>query len=222
MPERLEGARSQLENLNKQAEAARLELIKPFEQEAELAEKEARLALLNADLNIDGAGGFDVMNDIENLDAASDNSNDELEAEAGSDDYSGESDRDDDAQGADDCAPVYSGCGYDGVSDGPGTNPYDTAHGGRGYGDVSGAYDCAHEQNGCNYGDEPKGEACGGDKVDYAHTGVARPDCGYAAPRTPQTANAKPKPSILEGIRSFDSEKQNSAQFGAKPKERNI
>ncbi|MDR1321589.1 MAG: helicase [Gracilibacteraceae bacterium] len=60
LPERLEGAESQLADINRQILAAKLELEKPFEQETELAEKEARLALLNADLNIEGDGGFDV------------------------------------------------------------------------------------------------------------------------------------------------------------------
>ena len=66
LSERLEGTKSTLENFNMQVEAAKLELVHPFEQEAELAEKEARLALLNADLNIDGNGDMDVMNDTEN------------------------------------------------------------------------------------------------------------------------------------------------------------
>ena len=66
LPKRLEGAKSQLENIYSQQEAAKRELEKPFTLTDELAEKEARLALLNADLNIDGNGGFDVMNDTEN------------------------------------------------------------------------------------------------------------------------------------------------------------
>ncbi len=63
LPKRLETAKSQLENIIAQQEAARQELEKPFAQADELAEKEARLALLNADLNIEGAGGMDVEND---------------------------------------------------------------------------------------------------------------------------------------------------------------
>jgi N12 class adenine-specific DNA methylase len=63
LPKRLEGAKSNLDNLLEQQEAAKAELEKPFTLEAELAEKEARLALLNADLNIDGSGGMDVVND---------------------------------------------------------------------------------------------------------------------------------------------------------------
>jgi hypothetical protein len=70
LDKRLEGQKSSLENLQKQEAAAREELGKPFPQEAELAEKEARLALLNADLNIDGDGGFDVENDTDDRDEA--------------------------------------------------------------------------------------------------------------------------------------------------------
>jgi N12 class adenine-specific DNA methylase len=65
LPKKLEGANENLANIQKQIEAAKLELEKPFMQETELAEKEARLALLNADLNIDGDGGFDVINDAD-------------------------------------------------------------------------------------------------------------------------------------------------------------
>ncbi|MCL2775805.1 MAG: helicase [Oscillospiraceae bacterium] len=65
LPKRLESAQSQLDGILSQQEAAKQELEKPFAQESELAEKEARLALLNADLNIDGDGGFDVMNDTD-------------------------------------------------------------------------------------------------------------------------------------------------------------
>ena len=62
LPKTLEGARDQLANIQKQQESAKLELAKPFELETELAEKEARLALINADLNIDGDGDMDVEN----------------------------------------------------------------------------------------------------------------------------------------------------------------
>ena len=82
LPERLDGARAQLENYNNQVEAAKLELAKPFEQEAELQEKEERLNFLNADLNIDGDGGFDVMNDTENRDAPDEDAGDEPDDEA--------------------------------------------------------------------------------------------------------------------------------------------
>jgi len=62
----LDGQRAQLENLNTQMAAAKEELAKPFPQEQELISKETRLVLLNADLNIDGDGGMDVLNDAEN------------------------------------------------------------------------------------------------------------------------------------------------------------
>ena len=50
---RLEKARTQLDNLYRQEEAARLEVGKPFPQEAELSQKSARLAELDAALNMD-------------------------------------------------------------------------------------------------------------------------------------------------------------------------
>lgn len=53
---RREKAQVQLENLEKQQEAARAELGKPFPQEAELMEKSARLAELDAELNMDDHG----------------------------------------------------------------------------------------------------------------------------------------------------------------------
>jgi hypothetical protein len=66
LDKRLDGQKSQLENLNTQMAAAKEELAKPFPQEQELISKESRLVLLNADLNIDGDGGLDVLNDPEN------------------------------------------------------------------------------------------------------------------------------------------------------------
>ena len=53
MPERIQNVHSQLENLHSQMEAAKAEIGKPFPQEAELAQKSARLAKLNALLDID-------------------------------------------------------------------------------------------------------------------------------------------------------------------------
>ena len=53
MPERLRSVQEQLENLYNQQAAAKAEVGKPFPQEAELKEKSARLAELNAELNID-------------------------------------------------------------------------------------------------------------------------------------------------------------------------
>jgi hypothetical protein len=69
LPERLAGAKETLAIVEKQMAAAKEELAKPFSQEEELAAKEAWLALLNSDLNIDGDGGMDVMNDTENRNA---------------------------------------------------------------------------------------------------------------------------------------------------------
>lgn len=53
IPARLEKAEQQLDNLSSQQEAAQAELGKPFPQEAELTEKSARLAELDALLNMD-------------------------------------------------------------------------------------------------------------------------------------------------------------------------
>ena len=53
IPGRLERGQEQLENLRSQQAAAQVELTKPFPQEAELAEKSARLAELDAALSMD-------------------------------------------------------------------------------------------------------------------------------------------------------------------------
>lgn len=53
MPERLKSVQSQLDNLYAQVEAAKLEVGKPFPQEAELQEKSARLTELTVQLNMD-------------------------------------------------------------------------------------------------------------------------------------------------------------------------
>jgi hypothetical protein len=66
LPKKLDGAKAQLETLLSQQEAAKEEVLKPFTLVDELAEKEARLALLDAELNIDGNGGLDVLNDTDN------------------------------------------------------------------------------------------------------------------------------------------------------------
>ncbi|GHV15309.1 hypothetical protein FACS1894219_12150 [Clostridia bacterium] len=65
LPKRLEGAKESLANAEKQLAAAKEELAKPFSLEAELSEKSQRLAELNSELNIDGDGDFDVINDTE-------------------------------------------------------------------------------------------------------------------------------------------------------------
>jgi hypothetical protein len=82
LPKKLEGAKEQLANIQKQVDAAKLELEKPFAQESDLREKEVRLALLNADLNIDGDGGMDVENEDD------ERGDDEPEAEQYDEDYS--------------------------------------------------------------------------------------------------------------------------------------
>ena len=53
IPNRQKATQAQLDNLCVQLEAAKAELGKPFPQEAELTEKSARLALLDAELNLD-------------------------------------------------------------------------------------------------------------------------------------------------------------------------
>ena len=53
LPERLENAENKLSELQTQQESAREESRKPFAQEAELREKSARLAELDALLNMD-------------------------------------------------------------------------------------------------------------------------------------------------------------------------
>ena len=59
IPARLEKAEQQLDNLRSQQEAAQAEIGKPFPQEAELVEKSARLAELDALLNMDDRGNDD-------------------------------------------------------------------------------------------------------------------------------------------------------------------
>lgn len=53
MPQRLQAVQAQLDNLHQQTKAAKAELGKPFPQEQELKEKSSRLAILDAELNMD-------------------------------------------------------------------------------------------------------------------------------------------------------------------------
>jgi len=53
IPQRIENAQNQLYNLRQQQTAAEIEVTKPFPQEEELAQKSARLAELDALLNMD-------------------------------------------------------------------------------------------------------------------------------------------------------------------------
>ena len=57
MTKELADARVKLENVERQLDTAKIEVTKPFAQEAELAEKPERLSALNALLNMDGKGG---------------------------------------------------------------------------------------------------------------------------------------------------------------------
>ena len=56
MPQRLEAAMAQLDNLYQQQDAAKEEVGKPFPYEEELRSKNARLVELDTLLNIDGRG----------------------------------------------------------------------------------------------------------------------------------------------------------------------
>ena len=53
MEQRLQNCRDELQNLNEQVANAKAELQKPFPREEELNEKQARLDILNSELNID-------------------------------------------------------------------------------------------------------------------------------------------------------------------------
>ena len=56
MPKQLSEAQTKLETVERQLETAKVEVTKPFVQEAELAEKLERLSALNALLNMDEKG----------------------------------------------------------------------------------------------------------------------------------------------------------------------
>ncbi len=62
IPERLQSTKVHLDGLYRQMEEAKLELAAPFQYEQELTEKTARLALLDAELNI-GGKTFEVLDD---------------------------------------------------------------------------------------------------------------------------------------------------------------
>ena len=61
MPKQLAEAQTKLENVERQLETAKIEVEKPFAQEAEFAEKLERLAALNALLNMDEKGDDDAI-----------------------------------------------------------------------------------------------------------------------------------------------------------------
>jgi len=79
LPKSLESTHEQLANIQKQKEAAKLELEKPFELAGELAEKESRLTLINTDLKIDGDGDKDVLNDPDERDYDEEPDEDDLD-----------------------------------------------------------------------------------------------------------------------------------------------
>ena len=70
MPKQLSETQTKLENVERQLETAKVEVTKPFAQEAELAEKLERLSALNALLNMDEKGddalGMDDVPEEEN------------------------------------------------------------------------------------------------------------------------------------------------------------
>ena len=63
IPERMQAVQDKLANLREQVETAKSELGKPFPQEEELRTKSARLAELNAALNIDDKTPMEQMAD---------------------------------------------------------------------------------------------------------------------------------------------------------------
>ena len=67
MPKQLMEAQTKLETVEHQLETAKVEVTKPFAQEAELAEKLERLSALNALLNMDEKGndGIDMDDELE-------------------------------------------------------------------------------------------------------------------------------------------------------------
>ena len=67
MPKQLMEAQTKLETVEHQLETTRVEVTKPFAQEAELAEKLERLSALNALLNMDEKGndGIDMDDELE-------------------------------------------------------------------------------------------------------------------------------------------------------------
>ena len=81
MPQRLEKCEQQLSDLHQQMETARVEVQKPFPQEQELNEKCARLAELDAELNIDKGRGESAAA-LEDADGEAPTQEKECEADA--------------------------------------------------------------------------------------------------------------------------------------------
>ena len=78
MPKQLAEAQTKLETVERQLETAKVEVTKPFAQEAELAEKLERLSALNALLNMDEKG-----DDALGMDHAPEEENEGQETSAG-------------------------------------------------------------------------------------------------------------------------------------------
>ena len=68
-PERITVAENELDTLHQQQAAAQIEVVKPFPQEEELAEKSARLAELNAQLDVDEKSHEPEQNEEEQEDS---------------------------------------------------------------------------------------------------------------------------------------------------------
>ena len=81
MPQRLQKCEQQLSDLHQQMETARVEVQKPFPQELELNEKCARLAELDAELNID-KGRSESAAALEDADGEAPAQEQECEADA--------------------------------------------------------------------------------------------------------------------------------------------
>ena len=83
MTKQLEEAVAKLENVEHQLETAKVEVVKPFAQEAELAEKLDRLAELNALLNMDEKGdeAVDMDDDAPKQEQTADRQNGQTEKE---------------------------------------------------------------------------------------------------------------------------------------------
>lgn len=84
MNKRMEEVAQKLENVEHQLETAKVEVTKPFPQEAELAEKLERLTELNALLNMDekGGDGIDMDDEPENDGEQEEMDTEEIEREA--------------------------------------------------------------------------------------------------------------------------------------------
>ena len=67
IPERMRATQAQLETLIQQQEAAKAEVGKPFPQEQELRDKTARLVELDMELNLDGRGSSEPVQETQEV-----------------------------------------------------------------------------------------------------------------------------------------------------------